>query len=132
MAAQAEELLMILSLKDQMSKDLKNATDSLNKMKKTLDVDTKATKDANSMWKNAGRPNMVLETPNRLGRAGRHHGPTPDRPTGRPSRAAPAAEPSAATEPDSKWAWRQPGTPSRLRVKLGPWASESGPVTRAA
>ena len=32
---QAEELVMILSLRDQISKDLKNAISNLDKMKKT-------------------------------------------------------------------------------------------------
>ena len=50
---QAEELVMILSLRDQISKDLKNAISNLDKMKKTMDNGTKSTKEANSWWKNA-------------------------------------------------------------------------------
>jgi hypothetical protein len=40
-------------------------------IRSTIFSEESSRESQNSMWKNAGRPNMVLETPNRLGRAGR-------------------------------------------------------------
>ena len=51
MATQTTDLVMIMSLRDQMSKDLKNANANLAKMKKALEGDSKAAKDANNWWK---------------------------------------------------------------------------------
>lgn len=44
---------MIMSLRDQLSKDLKTTIANLDKMKKQVDLGTKSTKDANTWWKNA-------------------------------------------------------------------------------
>jgi len=54
MATETKDLVMIMSLRDQLSKDLLNATKNLDKMKKQLEGDVKETKVADVEWTKAG------------------------------------------------------------------------------
>ena len=54
MATETTDLVMIMSLRDELSKDLKKATTNLDKMKKQLDVNKQATKSSDIQWTNAG------------------------------------------------------------------------------
>ena len=53
MPTETTDLVMIMSLRDELSKDLKKATANLDKMKKQLGGTDKATKQSNTDWKAA-------------------------------------------------------------------------------
>lgn len=54
MPTETTDLVMIMSLRDELSKDLKKATANLDKMKKQLGGNVKETKTADTAWTNAG------------------------------------------------------------------------------
>jgi HK97 family phage portal protein len=50
---------------------LERGMSKMEALKSTIFAEDSSRNATSSMWKNAGRPNLVLETPNRLGEAGR-------------------------------------------------------------